>query len=313
MTIRMIITAVMALSLAGCASEGKKIVIPKLAPAVQVAKVTEVRVEQVSGPAVPMAKLLTTSVVEGLREHDVVATEKKDDISLYVLNGRAEANWTDTRVPFVMLIYWTLKDIAGNQVGTYTQGIRGARWKWEYGDPLIIRAVGRGAAKPISSMIAEEETPSLPVLLMGAGMLVNQVQGAPGSGNKALTAAIKSALGKLDVLITDDKRQAKVQLSGTVTVQAQGNDRDRVGIVWLVTTPDGFEVGRATQENTVPSGSLDGDWDEQAGRIASAAVAGIERILGLGGGKGRRTPGIGGAPPLLDLPTLPGRAPPPPG
>jgi len=291
------------------------LLIPQLAPSVEVAKVTEIRVEQVTGPSLPMAKLLSDSVVEGLREQDVVATAAGNEISLYVLKGRSEANWTDSRVPFVMLIYWTLTDISGKQIGVYTQGVRGARWKWEYGDPRIIRAVGNGAAKPIAAMIAEEETPALPVLLMGAGMLVNPVEGAPGDGNRALTEAIKTALGKLDVLITEDRRQARIQLSGTVAVQPLANGMDRVGIVWRVTTPDGFEVGRAAQENTVPSGSLAGSWAEEAKRIATAATAGIERILGLGKAAGRATPGAVDAapPPSPNLPRVPGRAPPPPG
>ena len=306
---------VMLVSLTACAKSVEHLLIPKLVPSVEVAKVTEVRVEQVTGPALPMAKLLSDSVVEGLREQEVVATVADDEISLYVLKGRSEANWTDSRVPFVMLIYWTLTDITGTQIGTYTQGVRGARWKWEYGDPRIIRAVGRGAAKPIAAMISKEETPSLPVLLMGAGMLVNPVVGAPGDGNPALTKAIKTALGALDVLITEDRRQAKVQLSGTVAVQPLANGMERIGIVWRVTTPDGFEVGRASQENTVPSGSLNGVWGIEADRVASAAVSGIERILGIGRGGGRITPGTGGAPPPTpsNLPTVPGRAPPPPG
>jgi len=303
----------LALLLGACSSEPEHIVIPSLAPSVEVAKVTEVRVEQVTGPALPMAKLLSAAVAEGLGELGVVTTTAKDEVSLYVLEGRAEANWTDSRVPFVMLIHWTLTDASGEQVGIYTQGIRGARWKWEYGDPRIIRAVGNGASKPIAAMIAEEKTPALPVLLMGAGMLVNPVEGAPGDGNAALTEAIKTALGDLDVLITEDRRQAKIQLSGTVAVQPLGDGKDRIGIVWRVTTPDGFEVGRAAQENTVPSGSLAGSWADEAERIANAATAGIERILGLGNAVGRATPGMEDAPPSPDLPRVPGRAPPPPG
>ncbi|MBT5013927.1 MAG: hypothetical protein HON02_05705 [Rhodospirillaceae bacterium] len=286
----------------------------RLAPKVQVAKVTDVRVELVQGPALPMAKLLSSSVTAGLNDHGVNSTIREGELSRFVLKGRAEANWEDRRVPFVMLIYWTLTDLNGKLIGEYTQGVRGARWKWEYGDPRIIRAVGNGAAKPLAAMIVEEEDEALPVLLLGAGILVEPVIGAPGDGNRALRKGIIDALRKADVSITEDRRQASVTLSGQVSVQPAGSGRDKVFIVWRIRTLDGFEMGRATQENAVPSGQLQGPWGEDAEKIAEAAVIGLERILGSG--TGRRAPSVidpgGSPPPSPELEKIPGRAPPPP-
>jgi hypothetical protein len=285
-----------------------------LQPKVEVSKVTDVRVELVQGPALPMAKLLSNAVTTGLNEHGVKSTVQGDEISRFVLNGRAEANWNDRRVPFVMLIYWTLSDASGETVGTYTQGVRGARWKWEYGDPRIIRAVGNGAAKPLAAMIVEEEEKPIPAVLLGAGILIKPVVGAPGDGNEALGRAIMDALRKADVSITEDRRQARLSLSGQVGLQPLGNGFDKVLIVWKVLTMDGFELGRATQENTVLSDRLRAPWGEDAKKIAEAAVIGIERILISP--RARRTPSYknpGGTPPSgKDLEQIPGRAPPPP-
>lgn len=298
-----------------CGSGSDKVVIPPLAPIIKVAELTQVRVDLVEGPALPMAQLLSLSVVDGLNEHEIKSTTAQDTITRYILKGRVEANWSDRRVPFVMLIYWTLSDTAGNEIGTYTQGVRGARWKWEYGDPRIIRAVGSGAAKPISAMITEDDETPLPFLLMGSGILVKPVEGAPGDGNRALTEALKSALIDADVSITEDSRQASVIVAGKVAVQPEANGRDRVIIVWRVTTLNGFEVGQATQENTVPAGRLGGAWGKEARLVAESAVAGLDRILGSGGRTSRKSPAMGlGLPPLLPkLDQIPGRAPPPPG
>ena len=308
------LTPLLLLLLAACTPAERILTFAPLEPKVEVAKVTDVRVELVQGPALPMAKLLSSAVAAGLIEHGVKTSIKPNEISRYVLKGRAEANWDDARVPFVMLIYWTLIDHKGETIGAYTQGVRGARWKWEYGDPRIISAVGNGAAKPLAAMIVDDVEDPLPVLLLGAGILVKPVLGAPGDGNAALRQEIVAALRAADVTITDDKRQASLTLSGQVGVQPMGGNQDKVLIVWQVLTMDGFEIGRATQENVVPSGSLNGPWGEQAQKVAAAARTGIERILGSG--RKRAAPvsvgDPGAPPPTPDLQRIPGRAPPPP-
>lgn len=298
----------------GCTPREAPIVLQPLEPEVKVVKITDVRVELVQGPAVPMAKLLSSAVAAGLIDHGVTSSIRQNEISRYVLKGVAEANWNDRRVPFVMLIHWSLYDMTGETLGTYTQGVKGARWKWEYGDPRIIRAVGNGAAKPLAAMIVDDVDEPLPSLLLGAGVLVDPVTGAPGDGNQALYREIITALNKADVSITEDRRQAKLILSGQVGVQSQKDGRDRVLIIWRVSTLDGFEVGRATQENFIPSGKLGGTWGAEAASIAEAAVVGIERILGSSAA--RRGPSVidpGVKPPVTpELEQVPGRAPPPP-
>jgi hypothetical protein len=278
--------------------------------AVEVAKIIDVRVEMVQGPALPMAKLLSSAIAVGLVNNGVTTSIKPNEASRFVLKGRAEANWENPRVPFVMLIYWTLYDATGKAIGTYTQGVRGARWKWEFGDPQIIHAVGNGAAKPLAAMIVEEEENPLPILLL----LVNPVIGAPGDGNEALRLAIIKALRASDVTITEDSRQASLKLTGQVALQPLANSLDKVLVIWRVQTMDGFEVGRATQENNILTGKLDGVWGDEAEKIAEAALIGIERIIGSG--KTRSAPSIkdtiGGPAPTPDLEQVPGRAPPPP-
>ncbi|MBC8268371.1 MAG: hypothetical protein H8E36_06455 [Rhodospirillaceae bacterium] len=309
-----LILPLLVLILAACTPNEQPLSYEPLEARVEVAKVTDVRVELVQGPALPMAKLLSSAVAAGLVEHGVKTSIKENEISRYVLKGRAEANWNDARVPFVMLIHWTLVDLKGDTIGDYTQGVRGARWKWEYGDPRIIRAVGNGAAKPLAAMIVDDVKAPLPVLLLGAGILVGPVTGAPGDGNAALRQAIVSALREADVSITEDKRQASLVLSGQVALQSQEGNLDKVLIVWRVLTMDGFEVGRATQENVVPGGSLNGPWAGQAEDVAAAALVGIERILGADNKRAAPSSvGQQGTPPLApELQRIPGRAPPPP-
>lgn len=270
----------------------------------------EIRVEPVDGIALPMGKLLAHSVARGLTDLDIPTTDKPLGSSRYILKGLAEPNWKDTRAPFTALIHWTLFDPEGEQLGTHIQGIRGKWWNWENGDPRIIVAVGTGAARPIAAMIREEMIRT-PVELMGTGMIVRPIEGAPGDGNVALLRAIKDAMRSADVSITDDPRQATFTLQGFVTVDPPFGSRQRVRVVWTVFTLYGDEVGNAVQESLVKRGSLDGAWGSMARKVAVAAVDGIESILGRARAGERRGP-LPLLPATPELRRVPGRALPPP-
>jgi len=244
-------------------------------------RITDVRVELVQGPALPMAKLLSSAIATGLVESGVTSSLEPNELSRFVLKGLAKANWEDRRAPFVMLIDWTLYDLTGKAIGTYKQGVRGARWKWEFGDPRIIRAVGYGAAKPLAAMIVEEEKNPLPNLPFGTSVLVKPVTGAPGDGNEALRIAIIRGMRVSGVKITEDSRQASLTLTGHVSLKPLGYGLDEVLVIWRVQAMDGFEVGRATQANNIPRGKLDGLWGDEAEKIAESALVGIDRIIGL--------------------------------
>jgi hypothetical protein len=211
------------------------------------------------------------------------------------------------------LIYWTLYDLTGKAIGTYTQGVRGARWKWEYGDPKIIRAVGKGAAKPLAAMIVKEEKNPIKSLLLGSGIIVKPVTGAPGDGNVALRKAIISGLRSSDVKVTEDSRQASLTLTGSVSLQTIGDASEEVLVTWRVQTLDGFEVGRATQANNIPKGKLDGPWGDEAKKIAEAALIGIKRIVGFGKTSNVKSVKdiIGGTRPIPDLEQIPDYTTPP--
>lgn len=141
--------------------------------------------------------------------------------------------------------------------------------------------------------------------------LIRPVVGAPGNGNESLTAALKSALRDRDLTISEDPRQAGFIIDGQVDLGDPVNGRQYVKISWAVNTVTGEEVGRAVQENTVVAGSLDGEWGQVAEVVSQAAVRGIQDLFGDADEQtGARVP----LPdfPDVDLPSIPGRAPPPP-
>jgi len=152
-----------------------------------------------------------------------------------------------------------------------------------------------------------------PIIWGRPSFLIKPVVGAPGNGNRELTAAIKQALRARDLTISEDPRQAGYVVAGKVVVSAPVNGRQQTSIIWTVKTLSGQEVGRAVQENAVRAGSLDGRWGRVADIVAKAAANGVEGLFDPEG----RPLNSGEKPPPFNaqtnLPQIPGRAPPPPG
>jgi hypothetical protein len=143
-------------------------------------------------------------------------------------------------------------------------------------------------------------------------IIVREVEGAPGDGNETLTIAIRQALTTRELQVTEDPRQAAFVLKGQVAIGPPANGRQSARIVWNVTTHNGGLVGKATQENAIPAGSLDGAWGQVAYLIANAAVDGIQELFGHGPGRRISASAVGAPPPTPPLRQVPGRAPPPP-
>lgn len=277
-------------------------------PKVEIKKSVGIRVEPVEGPPAPMAKLLAQSVAAALDTQRVLASTGVAGDSKYVLKGRAKRNRDDSRIPFIVVINWDLVDASGKLVGNHSHGVEGTWWQWEYGDPRIIRSVGIAAAKPIAAMVRVEPEPVPPGAPQAANVLIAVVKGATGDGNLALTRQMKAAAKAAGIATTELPDVATHVLQGVVSIEAPSGARQRVTIVWTMTTPDGREVGKATQENIIGAGALDGEWGPVAAVVARAAIRGVEDILS----RSRQIRAVKSIVPKdRVLPQVPGRAPPP--
>ncbi len=175
----------------------------------------------------------------------------------------------------------------------------------------------RGKKKPVLMPVPDEGPSRIvsdppPVAWDRPSFLIKPVKGAPGDGNKALTKAMKKALRKRDITVTEDPRQAGFVIEGHVEISPAVGGRQQAKIVWAVNTITGDEVGKAIQENAVKAGSLNGPWGRVADIVTNAAVIGIQELFGVEEKRSfRKTPEpkFSGNP---ALPHVPGRAMPPP-
>ncbi len=172
------------------------------------------------------------------------------------------------------------------------------------GRPVPAREWAEGSA-PLFARVAAEAAPRLADLLArieaqartgderaaGSGapvMRLLPVRGAPGDGNRSLTAKMKDSLAALGFQVQDQAEGADFAVSGEVTMSPAGRGLQRVEIVWTVSRRDGQDLGRVAQLNEVPSGTLNGLWGDVAFVVAEEAAGGVRDVVFNAGGIGAR-------------------------
>jgi hypothetical protein len=105
------------------------------------------------------------------------------------------------------------------------------------------------------------------------------VTGAPGDGNKSLTAAIQRELTGKGISVADRPTTVAYRVEGSVTMGEAREGKQPIHIEWLVRDPQGKKLGTVSQKNEIPAGSLDGAWEGTADQAAGAAAQGIVKLL----------------------------------
>ena len=112
-----------------------------------------------------------------------------------------------------------------------------------------------------------------------AKLFVPIVTGAPGDGDTALTRMIRADLAQFGPLVQLTPDGADFIVTGTVTVSPLPKGQQQVEIAWIVTWPNGKVVGKVSQLNSVPAGSLDAYWGDVASAVAQEASGGIYAVV----------------------------------
>lgn len=111
------------------------------------------------------------------------------------------------------------------------------------------------------------------------GLWLDEVTGAPGDGNEALTQAIYGDLTRSKLPFAMTPGLASHYLQGVVDVAVLNASQEHVTIVWVVSNADGDEIGRVTQRNDIARGSLHGEWGDTAVYAARGGFEGVLSIL----------------------------------
>jgi len=112
-----------------------------------------------------------------------------------------------------------------------------------------------------------------------ARVMVADVTGAPGDGNRALTEQMRLRLAALGPVVQTTLTSADFVVDGQVRVVPIANRKQRVEIEWTVKSAAGDERGRVIQLNEIPAGSLSRKWGDVAVEVATEAAGGVNDVL----------------------------------
>ena len=105
------------------------------------------------------------------------------------------------------------------------------------------------------------------------------VAGAPGDGEKTLSAALVRRLSAAGLKAVTEFAQGAYSVEGIVKVEAAARGRQSVRIDWTVFAPDGTTLGGVVQTRMVRRGSLDRRWGPAADAAAGSAAREIIALL----------------------------------
>jgi hypothetical protein len=105
------------------------------------------------------------------------------------------------------------------------------------------------------------------------------VKGSPGMGDTELTAAMRQTLEKAGWPVLKAPRADALTIAGKVDVSKPQGGTQQIALRWTVSTPDGRSLGDIKQANSVPAGSLDQSWGDNAVPVAEAAATGIFDLI----------------------------------
>jgi hypothetical protein len=231
----------------------------------------------VAGVAEPIAHGMAAGMAKALRDRNVPAATGGGNRRSRFLQG-----WVTTqpasRGRVRIDLVWDLFDADGRVIGSKPVQREVVGYRWKGGDRTLFDELATTAAQAIAALVQEPAAAgAAPV--PRPPLHVAAVTDAPGDGGIALRRAMTRALGGAGFRLLDAPVSGALVITGRVAVSPPRNGRQTAEIIWAVRRTDGTELGRLTQKNAVPAGSLDGAWGPTARAIADAAVGGVRDLL----------------------------------
>ena len=233
-------------------------------------------VDPVAGAPATTAVALAEAMADLLRDEDVPADTRVGNKKSYRLSGTATA--TEQGGQVAVALAWHLAGPDGRTVADEKISETVAKESWAKGDKAVAKALAAKSAAALAKRVEGDAPLETPVAKTVVAL--KPVTGAPGDGERSLGRALADSLGKAGVTLKSGPgEQERYLIAGRVELSPPSAGKQDIKITWSLARPDGSEIGRVSQENKVPAGSLDGPWGETAYYVAIAATSGIVELL----------------------------------
>jgi hypothetical protein len=178
---------------------------------------------------------------------------------------------------------FSVTDPAGRKKGS-VEGPPVSAAAWSAGTPDILQQEARASGPAIATLLAHIEAvrrQSDPNSLVNRPprVMVAEVTGAPGDGNRSLTREMRRILPQQGELVQDKPEGADFIVAGQVSATPGPPGMTRVEIRWSVADAQGHDLGKVVQLNDVPKGTLDGYWGDVAVVVAEEAAGGVKDVI----------------------------------
>jgi hypothetical protein len=233
-------------------------------------------VAPVAGLPAAAGTQLTEAMAAALRAHDIPASTQGQNKGSYRLVAVArEQSRADGHS--ALSIDWQLLGANGRPVGHAMARADGSSLDAAAGDTDTAKALAAQAAPALAHLVQDDA----PAAAADADPVVriDSVSGAAGDGDPALARAMDEVLRRAHIKLAELGTTPSFVLAAKVVMGKPAAGQQRVKIAWTLARPDGGEIGRISQENAVPSGSLDGVWGDVAYAIAQAAGPGVTALI----------------------------------
>jgi hypothetical protein len=205
--------------------------------------------------------------------------------------------------------HYAILDPTGHEQGAIDGGALSASG-WTTGAPSTLGPAAEDAAPKILALMlsirrTRDRANPNSLVNRAAKLFVPIVTGAPGDGDTALTRTIRADLAEIGPLVLLTPEGADFTVTGKVTISPLPKGQQQVEIAWTVTWPNGKVLGKVSQLNSVPAGSLDSYWGDVAAAVAQEASGGINAVVEQFIDSNKNPPGEGNAPKESNSPGLP--------
>ena len=235
-------------------------------------------VRPVSGVSDAQSRALRTAMVEALSRHEIPAALTGGNRAARNIDGVATTEDAANGGRLVR-IDWTLSDRNEKTQATASSTARISAAIWQDPDPKALLTLVDGAAARFTASIVEptygSTVPQSPVIKLH----IWPITGPSDAGNELLRTAIGRALARRDFSVVGGMEQAQLILSGEVALAPPKDGKRPIEIIWAMLRPDGKELGRLNQKNTVTEDSLTSGWPGLSRAIATAAAGGVSELI----------------------------------